>query len=333
MQTTTSKIPLIRLSSINPFLVELKRRGVDYSGILRRWDLPAGVPVSAELFVSALTVYEIVEESAIVADDPGLGYTIGRNLDLNQWDPIAKAVTDAETVGDMLRFFVVNALDHSSSTDFYVRTKGARTTFGFERVLVPPFTPSQNDAFYFGFFDRLLRQAAGVHWDRNEVLARVANPAVIPRDPENARLAQGDRSGMQISFPTAWQFSRLAKSAFSIEHRPDVVPHIPATLVDSVRIALQPHLHDTELSVEKAAKICGYEKRKLARLLSAQGTTIAKEVAALRAAVAREKLAESKIRIAEIGTAVGFKDPTVFSRAFKNWTGQSPQEYRRNNRV
>jgi AraC-like DNA-binding protein len=103
--------------------------------------------------------------------------------------------------------------------------------------------------------------------------------------------------------------------------------------VDAVRIALQPHLHDTELSVEKAAKICGYEKRKLARLLSAQGTTIAKEVAALRAAVAREKLAESKIRIAEIGTAVGFKDPTVFSRAFKNWTGQSPQEYRRNNRV
>ena len=57
------------------------------------------------------------------------------------------------------------------------------------------------------------------------------------------------------------------------------------------------------------------------------------ELAALRAEVARRKLAESRIRIAEIGTTVGFKDPTVFSRAFKNWTGQSPQEYRRNNRI
>ena len=178
----------------------------------------------------------------------------------------------------------------------------------------------------------MLRQASGANWDCNEVLARVANPAVIPPDPENARLAKVDSSGMQISFPTAWQFSKIAKSAFRIAQNAKDVPQIPATLVDSVRIALGPHLHNTALSVDKAAKICGYEKRKLARLLTAQGTTIAKEIAALRAAVAREKLAESEIRIAEIGMTVGFKDPTVFSRAFKNWTGQSPREYRRNNR-
>jgi AraC-like DNA-binding protein len=80
------------------------------------------------------------------------------------------------------------------------------------------------------------------------------------------------------------------------------------------------------------AEICGYNKRKLSRRLREHGTTIVKEIARLRADIARENLAKSRMRIAKIGESVGFKDPTVFSRAFKNWTGQSPQEYRRTNK-
>ncbi len=44
---------------------------------------------------------------------------------------------------------------------------------------------------------------------------------------------------------------------------------------------------------------------------------------------ATSALVNSDQRIAEIATKVGFRDPTVFSRAFKNWTGQSPQQYRK----
>jgi len=47
---------------------------------------------------------------------------------------------------------------------------------------------------------------------------------------------------------------------------------------------------------------------------------------------ATSALVNSDQRIAEIAAKVGFGDPTVFSRAFENWTGQSPQEYRRNNK-
>ena len=47
---------------------------------------------------------------------------------------------------------------------------------------------------------------------------------------------------------------------------------------------------------------------------------------------ATSALVNSDQRIAEIATKVGFRDPTVFARAFKNWTGQSPQDYRRNHK-
>jgi AraC-like DNA-binding protein len=91
-------------------------------------------------------------------------------------------------------------------------------------------------------------------------------------------------------------------------------------------------LHEPDLTVAKAAKLCGYNKRRLSRELRDEGTTISKEVAKLRAERAKKNLADTNQRVAQIALTVGFTDPTVFSRAFKNWTEQSPQEYRRNHK-
>ena len=333
MHTSTSNLPLIRLSSVNPFLVELARRNVDGSAILKAKGLPGNVPASSDLFASSLTIYEIVEQSAAVADDPYLGYAIGRHLNSDDWEPVAKAVRDADTVGDLLRNFIVNALDHSSSTEFFMRTEGERTTFGFRREAVPPFKPAQNDAFYLGFFTKLLRSATGPYWDPSKVLGKVSAPAAIPKTDEMSRLAETDNVGMRISFPTEWQFSKIHKVAGNRPGQSVAGQQLPGSLVESVRAALRPHVHEQDLDVAKAASICGYEKRRLGRLLRKHGTTIIKEISAVREETARDKLLNSATPVAEIGESVGFNDPTIFSRAFKNWTGQSPQAFRRTHRT
>jgi AraC-like DNA-binding protein len=81
-----------------------------------------------------------------------------------------------------------------------------------------------------------------------------------------------------------------------------------------------------------AARICGHDRRRLSRELREQGTTLSKEIAKLREEKASQGLAGTNRRVSEIAQTVGFTDPTVFSRAFKNWTGQSPREYRRTHR-
>jgi len=108
---------------------------------------------------------------------------------------------------------------------------------------------------------------------------------------------------------------------------------LPGSLIGSMRLAVIPHLHESNLSVDRAAEICGYNRRKLSTLLRSKGTTIAKEISAMRADKARQLLIDSKQRVADIALSVGFTDPTVFSRAFKNWTGQSPQQFRRTHKT
>lgn len=325
-------LPLIRLSAVNPFLLELRRRKLDASGLLRELALPEEIPASNELFVSPQVVYQLVEKAAIVAGDRYFGFRVGGQIILHDWDPMTLAVATANTVGDLLSHFVVNALDHSSSTRFFLRTEGDRTAFGFRRVVEPNFVPAQNDAFYLGMIVNMLKFATREHWDPPMVVFKVADPDAVPPLQERIRILEGDHSGTQVSFPSGWLFEPFEKKLIHAEPAAQGVSHPPESLIEAVHIALLPHMHEPDLTVDRAARICGFNKRQLARQLRSKGTTLGKEIANLRAEHAREDLVNSDQRVSDIAQSVGFTDPTVFSRAFKNWTGQSPQGYRKTHR-
>ena len=332
IKTMTSNLPLIRLSAVNPFLLELRRRGIDTQALLVELNLPTDVPASNDLFVEPLTIYTLVERCAELADDRFFGYSIGSQLQLLAWPPIITAAENARSVGDLLSMFAVNATEHSTASVFSITTDGERSTFRLRRVKIPPFQPGQNDAFYTGMMLNLLRRAADKNWDARLVMLNVADPACIPPGNEAYRIAKGDNSGITATFPSPWLFESFEVARFKTGIDDEVPSEIPQSLVESVRSALTPHLHKTDLSVDKAARICGHDRRKLARKLRDAGTTMSREIARLRSRKARQELEQSSRRIADIGASVGFTDPTVFSRAFKKWTGQSPQEYRRSHK-
>ncbi len=48
----------------------------------------------------------------------------------------------------------------------------------------------------------------------------------------------------------------------------------------------------------------------------------------MRKVRAEQELTGSKRKIAEIAAIVGYANSTVFSHAFKRWTGVSPSQYR-----
>lgn len=328
-----SSVPLIRLSAINPFLQELVARGIDARSLLEELGLPSQIPASGELFVAAPKIYRFVEDCARVANDRYFGARLGASLDLLGWEPIADAAESAASIGELLNRFIVNLKRHASSVQYSVEIAGDRATFKTVRVLAPDFPPAQNDAFYLGFVSKMMRGAAGKHWRPEKVLATLCDPDVAPPESSEIRVVRGDHRGFRIGFPAEWLFARFEKASFVTHVKQATISYAPHSLLDSVRTAIEPHIHETDLTVGKAAAFCGLEKRHLARRLKKKGTTLAGEIAHLREARASRALAETSERIAKIGTDVGFNDPTVFSRAFKNWTGKSPQAFRRIHRT
>ena len=76
------------------------------------------------------------------------------------------------------------------------------------------------------------------------------------------------------------------------------------------------------------AKDLGLSVRCLQMKLSKEGETFSQIVKTVRKELAKTYLQEENYSIDEITYLLGFSDPSVFHRAFKNWTGVTPGQYR-----
>lgn len=315
----------MRLSAANPFLIELERRKCDTSSLLGELGLPTTVPASPDLFIALPMMYSLVERCAELSGDTYFGFKVGSAVDVRHWDPFAEAAAVALTVGDLLTGFVMKSAEHSS-TRFFLEIGSERATFRMQRPLEPQLYPAQNDAFYAGMIGRMLETSVP-EFNSEKVLARVSDPSAVPQTELVGRVAEQSKRGVSVTFPAQWLREPFRSQSLAPE--PIQASAMPDDLFENLWIALAPHLGDDRLSAEKAARLCGYSRRRLSSLLRDRGTTIGKEIASMRARIAISRLLESNDAVSDIGHDVGYPDPAVFARAFKNWTGKSPTEYRR----
>ena len=333
MQKIVGGMPVMRYSLIRPWIAELDRRQINSTELLEQVGLPIGRSISSKLFVPANSAYRFIDLAARVAKEPYLGAILGLNLDFRALPLISDASEVAATVGDLLIRIAINSEQHSTSIKMELQIESEQSRFNIVRLFQPDVLPSHIDAYYVGVLVNVLKSALPSKWSSQQVTATVCDPAAIPSDLGDLTVLQGDTTIASVTFPSQWMFEWVDTAArLDVNGISKDMPAPPATLIDSLKNVLGPHIHESDLTVERSAELCGFEKRNLARKLKAKGTTMAKLIASIRQERAQMELARTNRRIGEIAHSVGFKDPTVFSRAFKNWTGQSPQEYRKSNR-
>jgi AraC-like DNA-binding protein len=98
---------------------------------------------------------------------------------------------------------------------------------------------------------------------------------------------------------------------------------------ERVRWLIRAHLADPGLSLEQIANLAGLSRRSLNRWLAVRGLTFAQLLRSVRFAAAQQLLVESETPLSEIASAIGYAEPSVFSTAFRRWSGVSPREWRR----
>jgi AraC-like DNA-binding protein len=95
-----------------------------------------------------------------------------------------------------------------------------------------------------------------------------------------------------------------------------------------ISFLLYDHLQKGSPCIKQVAKELGMSVRCLQMKLSKEGETFSKIVKDVRKELAKTYLIEKSYSIDEITYLLGFSDPSVFHRAFKNWTGVTPGQYR-----
>lgn len=111
-------------------------------------------------------------------------------------------------------------------------------------------------------------------------------------------------AGLQLPQQAAWDFT-------------DHVRHQIAT-----RVGIKP------VDARVIASDLAMSRRALDRRLAGSGMTFRKLFDGMRFARARRLLMAGSIPLAEISLALGYADPSAFTRAFRKWSGVSPQVWR-----
>jgi AraC-like DNA-binding protein len=88
------------------------------------------------------------------------------------------------------------------------------------------------------------------------------------------------------------------------------------------------NLHTGDVGVARLARGLGMSDRTLARRLSEDGLTPAGLVEELRQQLANKYLAERAFPLGRITYLLGYSDLSVFTRAFRRWTGRTPSKWR-----
>jgi AraC-like DNA-binding protein len=100
------------------------------------------------------------------------------------------------------------------------------------------------------------------------------------------------------------------------------------TFASRVRSSLFELLPSGLSSTENVAKKLAVSKRTLQRYLSDEKTSFQQELNKTREQLARHYLTNSSYSGAQISFLLGFEDPNSFVRAFRSWTGVTPEKVR-----
>jgi AraC-like DNA-binding protein len=100
------------------------------------------------------------------------------------------------------------------------------------------------------------------------------------------------------------------------------------TIVQRVKAVLLEALPSSMASMDAVASRLCMSKRTLQRQLEFEGTSYMRILQQTREMLARHYLQKTQISTAEISFLLGFEEPNSFYRAFRAWTGMSPEKSR-----
>lgn len=112
--------------------------------------------------------------------------------------------------------------------------------------------------------------------------------------------------------PEDWTFSAVHHTSFAARARAHIAQHLA-----------QP------MTIQDLAQALHTSVRTLNRRLAGEGTHFQLVKDGLRREVAVHRLAHANTSVAMLAFELGFADATSFCRAFKQWTGSSPSNYRK----
>jgi AraC-like DNA-binding protein len=286
----------------------------------------------ANAFVPLRSAWGFFDACARIVD-PMVGWHVGRYVgDQNLGRGLLRELEHSPTLYQALQLFVrlvsaeashlqLGIIERRDDILFYTHYSDMKEVAGY--------TSSQG--YQLEIFVDLVRHYVGKHWAPHEIgIEYPTVPSVVEERFPDARILTSQRMGY-IAIPRSCLHTPPPGADPGAGEGGTLAITREFGYADTLRELLKPHLAQGYPTARLAAALMDTSLRTLARRLSESGVGYRTLIDELRFDSARELLRTSGARISDVADAVGFEDPTHFTRMFRRVGGLTPREFRNAN--
>lgn len=312
-----------------------RQRGRDARGIVERYGMEARVLTDPESLIAPQQLADTLEYCSSLFDDPLFGLHIAIAQDPEVFGCVTALCRAAPTVRAGIRC-LIDYLPVVHAPDCEVVLIEGRETAELAWLVNTDIGVNDQANYQAAMLNVKLLQAMGgpgfkPSWislsadtrasDLPE-LERTLGCKVISHSRHNAiafpvqALDQIVPSANRVLFRLLGSYLQTVKAAHS------------QSIIDRVESYIRGSLASGNCTIERCADKIGTSVRTLQAKLAAEGAKFSELVEGQRAKLAKSHLAQRQLTLDEIADRLGYGEQTSFGRAFKRWTGLTPQQFR-----
>lgn len=321
-----------RVSSTLPR--KLEELGLSPGAVLRRAGLPAGLFSQDKIFLSTQEFFALYEGIAQSSDDPGIGLRLGNEERVERYDPVKIAAISARSFEDAIER-VSRYKQLTCPEAIRVVQRGNESAVQFVWILAHEKEPALLVDACFAWILSMAQRGTGrpmspkrVEFQRaqahREMYEAHFHCPVTFKSKQNALVFS--KPDMELPFVTH-NADLLAAVApqLEVELRKQVAQK---TFSEQAKGILKQLIAGQRPGIQDLASELHLSTRTLQRRLTDEGTTFQCLLDDARRELARHYLLHSSRELNETAYLLGYEDANSFFRAFHNWEGTSPGQWR-----
>ena len=312
----------------------LEDRGISPLAVLRQAGLPGGILNQEKVLLTTEEFFAFYRGIAEVSGDPAIGLKLGTEDRMERYDPIAIAAVCTrsfrDAIGRIGRYKQLTCPEKISLVE-----RGNESTVHFTWLLAHEEEPAMLIDVCFAWILSIARRGTGrsIQPKRVEFQRSEAHRAVYEKHfqcPVKFRTAKNvlvfNKADMDASFLT-----------YNADLLAAVAPQLEAELKqqlaeksfrEQVKGTLKRLLAGERPAIEHVARELRLSKRTLQRRLTVDGITFQELMEEARRELAQHYLLHSSLELNETAYLLGYEDANSFFRAFHEWEGTSPGQWR-----
>ena len=322
-------VPLVSVGVLAPLLEYLERANA--REVLRSLSYAVEPGLRRRALVPFLTGGIALARAADALGAPDIGLRIAEGAAIDRIGDLGTLLSSAPTVGAALATGVKDGMRHyNTGARVWLTIRGDEAWF--HRSFVRSLETGRQQVSDYGIrlWLSMIQRAAGQGWRPSEIHFEGRPPKHADRLRELAHVVRFEQPFTAIVFPRALLALPMPPPAKRLHARPGTRGAAPAAdALGTLRQAVEALVSMGEPSLRAAADAAGTSVRSLQRQLAGAGQSFHGLLDQARCSAACGMLADEDRKVIEVALAVGYTDAANFTRAFRRWTGTSPQEFRR----